>query len=344
MSTPAQARRLLVRYFSLGVIIAALTTGAAVVWKRQSTSLASEAITMQAPGLGGHVLIPDLDQARMVVPDRPHDPSEARAENRHETIQRLRTFFVSTNSRGMRGPEIKPKHGFRILAVGDSVTFGWGVAGDETFPAQLSTLLGVEVLNGGVPAWKPPTMAAWTQRVARELAPDLVLFTRRPDMASSDPWLYYTEAVGAVVEAVAPAPVAVIMPPVSTFDVMGSRQYQAEYQRATQLVRPTPVLDLTDVFRREVSAKGLPGVQMEQISGPDGMVQRVRSQPDGSVVLEVSAPRNGLAPEVVALFEDDGDVAEPLFFDGGHPDAAGFGVFTREVARWLRERRLVPEG
>jgi GDSL-like lipase/acylhydrolase family protein len=40
--------------------------------------------------------------------------------------------------------------GPRILALGDSVTFGWGVEGGETFCARLGPLLGAEVANLGV--------------------------------------------------------------------------------------------------------------------------------------------------------------------------------------------------
>ena len=35
----------------------------------------------------------------------------------------------------------KPKDTFRVISVGDSFTFGWGVANDETYPQQLEELL-----------------------------------------------------------------------------------------------------------------------------------------------------------------------------------------------------------
>jgi len=72
---------------------------------------------------------------------------------------------VTTNSLGQRDREIplrKPGNGFRVLAVGDSVTFGHGVNADETWPEQLERDLGarlpssqVDVVNTAVPGNSP---------------------------------------------------------------------------------------------------------------------------------------------------------------------------------------------
>src|SRR4051812_34877583 len=47
---------------------------------------------------------------------------------------------VHINSRGTRGPEFavpKPANTFRILSLGDSRTFGWGLTEDETYTKRL---------------------------------------------------------------------------------------------------------------------------------------------------------------------------------------------------------------
>jgi hypothetical protein len=67
---------------------------------------------------------------------------------------------VSINSYGLREDEIsvpKPPHTFRLLAVGDSITFGYGVPVEETYVKVLEKRLNenapvtirYEVLNGG---------------------------------------------------------------------------------------------------------------------------------------------------------------------------------------------------
>src|SRR5262245_20239427 len=62
------------------------------------------------------------------------------------------------DSLGLRGSEIAEKSAgrTRILTLGDSYTFGSGVADDETFSAVLEKELGperVEVVNAGVPGY-----------------------------------------------------------------------------------------------------------------------------------------------------------------------------------------------
>ena len=63
-----------------------------------------------------------------------------------------RTFHVSTNALGLRGPP-PPPEGPWTLVLGCSTTFGWGVEADEAWPARLGAHLGEAVVNGGVPGW-----------------------------------------------------------------------------------------------------------------------------------------------------------------------------------------------
>lgn len=71
---------------------------------------------------------------------------------------------VRINSRGTRGAEFqvpKPPGTLRILSLGDSRTFGWGLTEAETYSQRLQQLLQqqpggsnrVEVINAGVNAW-----------------------------------------------------------------------------------------------------------------------------------------------------------------------------------------------
>ena len=89
------------------------------------------------------------------------------------------------NSQGLRGPERPrerlPDRGPRIVCVGDSHTFGTGVAEQETWPARLAAALAargcprVEVLNAGVPGFDTAQEAVWLERAGLVHAPDLVL-------------------------------------------------------------------------------------------------------------------------------------------------------------------------
>jgi lysophospholipase L1-like esterase len=82
---------------------------------------------------------------------------------------------VSTNRFGLRGPEIGPKRGLRVLALGDSFTFGVGAREEETWPARLAEILGAEVLNAGAPGFGVPDAVAWYEHYGAQLDPDVVV-------------------------------------------------------------------------------------------------------------------------------------------------------------------------
>jgi lysophospholipase L1-like esterase len=93
--------------------------------------------------------------------------------------------FVTINSRGFRGPEVvspKPAGRFRLVIIGDSLTFGWGVGDAETFGARLEQLLhknlpdrNIEVINLGVGGYNTRQEVALLKRNVARLEPDMVL-------------------------------------------------------------------------------------------------------------------------------------------------------------------------
>ena len=95
-----------------------------------------------------------------------------------------RDVRVRTNSLGLRGAEIPPKAAgeFRILVLGDSITFGDYVDESETYPAYLEASLraaeprrSIRVVNGGTPNVGTEDEAALLAELAPAVRPDLVL-------------------------------------------------------------------------------------------------------------------------------------------------------------------------
>jgi lysophospholipase L1-like esterase len=120
-------------------------------------------------------------QAVMTVSPGLYEPDPPRryriAPGFHGRISNQAEFDteVATNREGLRGPEIGPKSGLRILAIGDSFTFGVGAQQDETWPARLEQILGAQVLNAGAPGYGVPDAVAWYERYGVRLDPDLVI-------------------------------------------------------------------------------------------------------------------------------------------------------------------------
>jgi lysophospholipase L1-like esterase len=111
---------------------------------------------------------------------------------------------VRINSHGTRGPEFsveKPPDTIRILSLGDSRTFGWGLADDETYSRRLETMLNefmaseappagtkrVEVINAGVNAWSYSQMLVYFRDTALKYNPDIVL------LGEANLWTQFSE-------------------------------------------------------------------------------------------------------------------------------------------------------
>jgi lysophospholipase L1-like esterase len=94
------------------------------------------------------------------------------------------TFPMSTNGDGLRAPlfSVEADPGtWRIMALGCSTTFGWGVRDEETYPARLGALLRddgadhIEVVNGGQPGYTSFQGRWLWDRVLKDYRPDVVL-------------------------------------------------------------------------------------------------------------------------------------------------------------------------
>jgi lysophospholipase L1-like esterase len=105
-----------------------------------------------------------------------HYIQKAGASGRHVSPGEFDAEF-HINSKGIRGKEIDyARNGYpRILALGDSFTFGFGVDDDETWPAELQRQASVEVVNGGVMGWGLPEYLIWFQKEGVKYKPDLVV-------------------------------------------------------------------------------------------------------------------------------------------------------------------------
>jgi hypothetical protein len=316
-----------VQLATLIVALLSLAAGGWLLWRARSYE--SDPI-FREDGQGGlsRELIPNLRAARVVVPERPHRPEEARSTSGRSTIGRRRSFTLTTERHGFRADADVSDipAGRRVLVVGDSVALGWGVEQPDSFPARLAASLGVEVVNAGIPGLQPPDVAERAVRLAAQLKPDLVVLAKRPRPGSDD-----VRHLCEGARRLGSTRSAIVFHPVSTFDVGETG--------ASPPVPPdcaAPTLDLTAAFR---AALPLPGVVLER----QGAEQVVLRLPARTELLRVRPkdPRQ-LADEVVQAFEADRSVNEPLFYDGGHPDAAGFVLYADTVAAFLREKGLVP--
>lgn len=112
------------------------------------------------------------------------------AEMGHQHQPGARAFLmgapVEINSHGLRDREhewTKPRGTYRILVLGDSITFGWGVRAEDTFARQLEADLNarfagrptVEVINSGVGNYNTRQEVSYYRERGHDYTPDLVI-------------------------------------------------------------------------------------------------------------------------------------------------------------------------
>lgn len=105
-------------------------------------------------------------------------------EHRPGANARLMGVDVAINAHGLRNDEIeiaKPKDTARILMLGDSITFGWGVPFDDTMTKVLERelrnreALPVDVINTGVGNYNTSMEVEYFLERGNAFAPDIVV-------------------------------------------------------------------------------------------------------------------------------------------------------------------------
>lgn len=106
-------------------------------------------------------------------------------EHRPDARAQLMGVEVAINATGQRDRDFarpKPPGTVRVLMLGDSLTFGWGVRLEDTVAKRLEALLDrdpdarYEVVNAGVGNYNAAMSSVWMRSRGMTFEPDLVIF------------------------------------------------------------------------------------------------------------------------------------------------------------------------
>lgn len=281
-----------------------------------------------------------------------------------EIVERVGRTDVSieTNSLGLRSPELmqpKPADVFRIVVLGDSVTFGWGVHAEDTYASQLAGLLAAlhpgqrfEVVNAGVSGYGTWQEALWLQQQVATLQPDLVIVQAHLNDAADNLWGTYGQAIGSQNSPLAGSALLKLIQLVLLAQRgggTGSGSCANDWNEAGRRVCWDTTMALLDEIQSTASQADAKTVLMPMpmrwqvepgVTDPRTWVDAARYQDE----LGKFASRHGwLFVDPLPAFQSAAKSASAsLFLDVGHPSEAGHRILAQELYRNLNQAGLLP--
>ena len=327
----------------------------------------SQLSTVEAsPEKRGRGLKPNLQQVKMIVPDRPHNPNEIIDAEEKRRFLRRREFVITTDNWGFRTSVIsmkkkeedsKNKNRPRVLVLGDSKTFGWGVEYYQSYVYYLEKALPIEVINASMPGSVPMDAALEVERLVQNFSPSIVLFHFRPEYDTDDSIHRFLESIHHLQMKLGNAQLVLVLPPMSTFETVFDnieRYYQSDNigvleQRELQQKLPNiTVIDTTSTFRTRQKQMVSQSDTLVLFSQKDGT--QYLSTTTGKILIQTDAPTESwfsflsfspptvFSTQIVQAFESNTKMREPLFLDGAHLDAEGSRLFAEIVAQSIRSK------
>ena len=265
---------------------------------------------------------------------------------------------IRTNSLGLRSPEVaepKPPDSFRILVLGDSVTFGWGLRGEDTYASQLASRLATlrpnqryEVVNAGVSGYGTWQESLWLEQTGLGLEPDVVIVQAHLNDAADNLWGTLGRDLGGDSWL---ARNSMLVRLVRRTLVAGGDgdSCERDWKIDSDQVCWERTEELLAEIRRAAAAQGaavvlLPSPMRWQVEpgvkDPRAWVDEAKYQD----VLDKYAGENGwlVVDPLAAIRAASASSEESLFLDVGHPDEAGQRVIAQELYDKLEGAGVLP--
>ena len=268
---------------------------------------------------------------------------------------------IRTNSLGLRSPEVtlaKPPDTFRILVLGDSVTFGWSLRGEDTYASQLASLLAtlrpnqrVEVINAGVSGYGTWQELRWLQETGLTLDPDVIIVQVHLNDAADNLWGTLGWQAGSESWLVRTSMLARLVSRLSSAGQVGSGDAPCvtDWKVDADQVCWQRTEELLNEIQRAASARGAALVLMPtpmrwqvdpEVRDPRAWVDATRYQD----VLAGYGQQHGwiVVDPLPAIRAATSTTDKSLFLDVGHPDEAGQRILAQELYSALSQGGLLP--
>jgi lysophospholipase L1-like esterase len=256
----------------------------------------------------------------------------------HAVVQR-QSFVdrLSDQRRGARGPEVRDDRSIRILALGDSCTWGWHLDEADAYPSVLQRLLDrrvgaghFQVLNAGAPGYTSPQGMRFLADRGRTLHPRIVI--------AGFLWNDAVPGRDAAEELAAPVPPAFLLR-VHEFLLLHSHVYrwiQASLPRGDAATRES---------QRQQPHRVAPELFEENLRHIAALGHQIEAHP---VFIDWNAAASGEHRARIARVARELDVPVVTYdgprFDLIHPTAAGDAALADRILVALTDAGLIEPG
>ncbi|HZL99269.1 MAG TPA: GDSL-type esterase/lipase family protein, partial [Planctomycetota bacterium] len=269
---------------------------------------------------------------------------------RHPLCRRFNAYLRTQLFRDRQHAAGKPPGLRRIVALGSSSTFGYGVPPGDTWPSQLERLLArtgcrVEVINAGIPGGTAERLRWFFEGVLRPLDPDVVIvdlsFNDRSAGGAADERAHFramtTTGIGAVERLVAGWVASRRERDFGAYvQAMDGGLPVAEEDR--ERFSREPARRFQESLRDLAAACGAAGAKLVFVQEP------LRAGLGSASLSDYHAAIAGLGRELgapVVAPQAELDAAQvPVFLDAVHPTPAGHAIIARAIAAALAEAGL----
>ena len=287
------------------------------------------------------------------VYDKDHDLFWRLKGNVQTHSQQFGTLTYRTNSLGFREIEIPPKsEKVRVIALGNSLTFGWGVPQSKTYIALIRQRIpGVEAFNCGVPGYSSHQGLILLQREILALKPDILLLMfgwndhwpagqKIPDNEQSMPpqWILTTQNLlssSRLFQTIRKVSLSLLesnsnrprLDQLSGPRRVGSSDFRKNLTRMIQIAAESKISVALIVPPIPSLENYFPG---KSISAFHDLHEHYQN-----MVIEVAAETDVPLVNLQEAFNRRSDLYDNAYEDGIHFNAAGHSLATQEISRVL---------
>jgi lysophospholipase L1-like esterase len=259
------------------------------------------------------------------------------------------------NSLGLRGKDFpieKNKDTFRLVCLGDSITFGWRVEFEDAYPERLEAKLrsgfrdkNVEVINAGVLGYSSLQGLRLLERDIIKLKPDIVIVYFGIDDGDkavyfSDKYLRIKSDVAVSIDNFLNRSRFYRLLKNFLLKFIGNKKYERDRNTERSRVSPEDYrVNLEDMVSL-LNSKNIPLLVMLPIIYENGFSQKLqRYDVTENLSLKLTG-KNIKYINVLSAFKKVKD-QQILFFDNSHPTELGHEIMAEEIFRTLVEERLI---